>query len=198
MALNRITLSIFVKCVLIIKGFLSSRARHCCHRECDIIVIARHHIVIARNVAISPLTAGKQRKERLPRRQFLSSRGTIFLSSRGTWRSRLCRAGKQRKERLPRYARNDKTTSQARLSMTSRGTWRSRLCRAGKQSKERLPRYARNDKTNSQAYLSMSSRGTKRSRLSVIASATFLSSRVRHFCHREERGDLGCPEQANS
>ena len=119
-----------------------------CHRECDISVIASVTLLSSRGT-------WRSRPSVIASTILLSSRGTwrsrlsviasaTFLSSRGTWRSRLFRAGKQSKERLPRFARNDKTTSQARLSMSSRGTWRSRLFRAGKQLKERLLRFARN------------------------------------------------------
>ena len=98
--------------------------------------------VIARNVAISPFLCQQTEKREI------ASQARLYLSSRGTWRSRLSSASKQRQERLLRrlamtgcvIARNAaispfrsrqtekrEIASQARLYLSSRGTWRSRL-----------------------------------------------------------------------
>ena len=88
--------------------------------------------------------------------------GSSFLSSQGTWRSRLFSAGKQSKERLPRCARNDKKYSpEGRTDLGCSGLARQ---------KGEIASQARNDRTRA-ALAFLSSRGTWRSRLFIAGQA---------------------------
>ena len=149
-----------------------------CHREArsNLVCLSPRALfsAIARHEAISYVCHREERDDlgllgwQTEKRE-IASQARLYLSSRGTKRSRFFTAGKQTKERLlcrlalvchrersvaisvfyrlrtekreiASQARND------RIVLSSRGTWRSRLSGAGGQRKERLPRYARNDK----------------------------------------------------
>jgi hypothetical protein len=95
--------------------------------------LAMTRCVIARDVAISVVRGWRTKKREI------ASQARLYLSSRGTWRSRLFGAGEQRKERLPRCARNDNTPVIARDLAIS-------VVRGWQTDKREIASQARNDR----------------------------------------------------
>jgi len=163
--------------------------------------------VIARNVAISPFRSRQTEKREI------ASQAHLYVSSRGTKRSRLSGAGKQRKERLlRRLASMCHREERSDLAFPEQANREKRDCFAGsplcviarnvaisvvqgwQTEKREIASQARNDKKTRYARndkIILSSRGTKRSRLFREGKAKArLLRRLASMCHREGRSDL--------
>ena len=165
--------------------------------------------VIARDEAISPFRSRQTEKREI------ASQARLYVSSRGTWRSRLSGAGKQRKERLlRRLASMCHREERGDLAFPEQANREKRDCFTGsplsviarneaispfdcqQTDKREIASQARNDSNivSSRAQrgdLSFQRWPTPKERLLRRLAMTKLS------CHREERSDLAFPEQAN-
>ena len=129
------------------------------------------------------------------------SQSTLRVS-RGRWRSRLFGAGGQAKERLRRMEFCHRE-ERGDLDCSGLANNQKRDCFVGNSV---IARYVailvvRRWQTGKREIASqgiLSSRGTKRSRLSRAGKQPKERLRRREFCHREERGDLGCSGLANN
>ena len=99
--------------------------KYSCHRErsamCPLgMAISGCYLVIARDVAISPFSAGRNKKR--------DCRATLVFACHREERGDLSfQCGPKQKERLPRCARNDRQGCHRVVNLSSRGTKRSRV-----------------------------------------------------------------------